>query len=204
MAIGNPDFLVFSGLSHQIEATHAASGPNPWIGSPFQWISEVQSGRKGAIGKRLVRGWAEGEGMQVAGKSSRGHDFQVNGKRVVVKLSLVWSDRRFVFQQIKDQPYDAGGAAGARAPASAAVDRTQERHLARADPQHTGQAGHDTKWLRLPGRRRPPAWLTSGYGAGTLCARQAGPGIRLAASSPFDSTFSAAASSPLWPRRGCG
>jgi len=167
MAIGNPDFLVFTGLSSQIEATYAASGPNPWIGTPFQWIAEAHSGRKGAIGKRLVRGWAEGEGMQVGGKSSRGHDFQVNGKRVVVKLSLVWSDGRFVFQQIKDQPYDAV-ALLALEPQRARLWIVPKNVIwNRAYPQHTGQAGHDTKWLHFPATRSP-AWLTSGYGAGTL------------------------------------
>ena len=160
-------FPVFTNLSTTVQASYPAPAANRWAHSPFQWIAQAHSGRKGAIGKRLVRGWAEGEGLLVLGKSSRGHDFRVNGHRVVVKLSLIWDDGRFVFQQIKDQPYDMAALLALesrRARLWILPKNVLWRHAA---PQHTGRGGQDTKWLHFPATR-PPAWLTSGYGRGTL------------------------------------
>jgi hypothetical protein len=160
-------FTVFSGLSTTVRSSYAPGGPSPWRASPFEWISEAQSGRKGAIGKRLVRRWAEAEGLQVAGKSSRGHDFEVNGKRVAVKLTLVWSDGRLVFQQIKDQRYDVVALLALEPQRARLWIVPKDVLWRRADWQHTGQAGHDTKWLHFPAAK-PPAWLTQGYGRGML------------------------------------
>lgn len=158
---------MFGGLSATVRSNYAVPATNPWAGSPFEWISDAQSGRKGAVGKRLVRAWAEGEGLQVVQKSGRGHDFRVSGNRVAVKLSLIWSDGRLVFQQIKDQPYDVV-ALLALEPCRARLWIVPKDLLwLRADWQHTGREGQDTKWLHFPATS-PPAWLTSGYGTGTL------------------------------------
>lgn len=59
-------FTVFSGLSATVRSSYTVPATNPWAGSPFEWISDAQSGRKGAVGKHLVRVWAEGEGLQVS------------------------------------------------------------------------------------------------------------------------------------------
>jgi hypothetical protein len=160
-------FTVFSSLSATVHSNYATSPTNPWAGSPFEWIHDAQSGRKGAVGKRLVRAWAEGEGLHVAGKSGRGHDFRASGNRVAVKLSLLWSDGRFVFQQIKDQSYDVV-ALLALEPQRARLWLVPKSVLwQRAEWQHTGREGQDTKWLHFHATM-PPAWLSSGYGAGGL------------------------------------
>jgi hypothetical protein len=101
------DFTVFSGLSSKVEAEYKLGGPDPWENSPFQWISEAPSARKGAVGRKLVRGWAEKERLPVANKSGRGHAFRVSQLCVAVKLSWVWANGLFVFEQIRDEAYDA-------------------------------------------------------------------------------------------------
>jgi hypothetical protein len=165
MAIGNPDFLVFSGLSKRIEATYAAGGPDPWKGSPFQWISEAQSGRKGAVGKKLVKAWAEHEGLNVKGKSGRGHAFRVDSVRVAVKLSLIWADGIFVFEQIREENFDVMSLLAVEPRRVRLWIVPKDVLWNNADWQHRGTAGRDTKWLHVPATK-PPAWLNS-YG-GTL------------------------------------
>ncbi len=171
MSISNPDFLVFSGLSKRIEATYAADGPDLWQGSPFQWISEAQSGRKGAVGKKLVKGWAEQEGLNVGAKSGRGHAFRIDTVRIAVKLSLVWTDRIFVFEQIREDNFDVMSLLAIE-PRNARLWIVPKDVLwNNADWQHRGAAGRDTKWLHVSAAR-PPAWLNP-YGGTLRKARRA-------------------------------
>jgi hypothetical protein len=157
------DFTVFSGLSSKVEAEYKLGGPDPWENSPFQWISEAPSARKGAVGRKLVRRWAEREGLQVADKSGRGHAFRVGKLRVAVKLSLVWADGRFVFEQIQKEGYDVA-ALLALEPQGARLWIVPCGVLWQQIGFHHGRAD---KWLHFPATK-PPAWLTKNYGRGTL------------------------------------
>ena len=150
--------MLIGGLSRELEGDYSPDEPDAWSGTVFQWISEAQSARKGAVGKKLVRRWAERAGMNVTAKSSRDHDFCVDGLRVAVKLSLVWSHGGFVFEQIRDQRYDVVSLL-ALEPAQVRLWVVPKYVLwEHAAWQHKGVAGRDTKWLRFPAIE-PPAWL---------------------------------------------
>lgn len=165
------DFSMFSDLSHAVQVNYTRDEESPWENSPFHWISEAQSGRKGAVGKALVRRWAEQAGMQVAGKSGKGHDFQIDGLRVAVKLSLVWTDRLFVFQQIRDQNYDVASLLALEPQRVRLWIVPKEVLWEHAGWQHTGAAGHDTKWLHFQATK-PCPWLKP-YGGTLPRARRA-------------------------------
>jgi hypothetical protein len=88
-----------------------------------------------------------------------------------VKLSLVWDDGRFVFQQIKDQNYDVVALLGLE-PKSARLWIVPKAVLWKhADWQHTGKAGHDTKWFHFQ-TTKPPTWLQE-YGGTSAKATKA-------------------------------
>lgn len=164
-------FTVFSSLSDQVEAEYKVYGPNPWEASPFLWIWQAPSATKGAVGKKLVRLWAEREGLQVANKSGRGHAFRVGQLRVAVKLSLVWADGLFAFEQIKQQPYDAVSLLALEPQKARLWVVPKEVLWNEADWQHRGAAGRDTKWLHV-NPTRPPSWLQA-YGGALPRARRA-------------------------------
>jgi hypothetical protein len=165
------DFSVVSRLSEGLQVDYQTDEADRWEGTPFHWFSKESSPRKGAIGKKLVRRWAEQEGMQVIAKSSRGHDFRVDGVRVVVKLSLVWNGGLLVFEQIKDQPYDVASLL-ALEPENARLWIVPKEVLwEHAEWQHMGASGQDTKWLRFDSAS-PRAWLRP-YGGTLSRARRA-------------------------------
>jgi hypothetical protein len=164
-------FTVFSGLSRELEPDPGHSETNPWERSPFYWFSAAASGRKGAVGKKLVRLWAEREGMQVASKVGRGHDFQIDGLRVAVRVSLVWADGGFAFEQIRDQSVDVMSLL-ALEPQNARLWIVPKEVLRQSiGGQHTGAAGRETKWLKFQAAE-PPPWLQA-YGGTLPRARQA-------------------------------
>lgn len=165
------DFSLVSHLSGELQVDYEASETDRWEGTPFHWFSKESSPRKGAIGKKLVRRWAEQEGMHVTGKSGRGHDFRADEVRVAVKLSLVWTGGLLVFEQIKDQPYDVVSLL-ALEPQRARLWIVPKKVLwEHAEWQHRGAEGRDTKWLRFE-PTRPPAWLNP-YGGTLRHARKA-------------------------------
>lgn len=168
MAVGDPDLLVFSDLSEAVheEYPDPVSTPDPWARSPFRWFANESSPRKGAIGKKLVRQWAEHEGMHV-GKSGHGSDFRIDGLRIAVKTGLVWAGQVFVFEQIREQGYEAAALLGLEPERARLWVVPREVLWDQADWQH----GHANKWLHVP-PEEPPSWL-SAYGGTLPQARQA-------------------------------
>lgn len=171
MASPDSDLSRIGRLSAEVAADYTSEAPDRWAASPFQWISTSASARKGAVGKKLVRRWAEQEGFAVASKSGAGHDFTVGSVRVAIKLSLVWADGGFVFEQIRDQPYDVVGMLALepeRVRLWIVPKTVMSEH---AGGQHTGSQGSETKWLHIASDD-PPAWL-SPYGGSLAQAKRA-------------------------------
>jgi hypothetical protein len=142
---------------------------DPWRGSPFEWIQTRPSRQKGAIGEALVAGWAEANGFAVSRTGDSDADRIINGHRVEIKYSNLWSDNGiYKFQQIRDQRYDYCFCLGispfhAHAwlipKAALMVDRPPA-----LVPQHGGAGGRDTRWLSFPAES-PPSWMHEFGGA---------------------------------------
>jgi hypothetical protein len=102
------DLDVITALADELQAQYKTSGPDPWANSPFRWIRDAASARKGAVGKKLFRRWAQQEGFDVKPKR-RGTpaDCVVNGLDIVVKTGLLWAEGAFTFEQVRRQAYDS-------------------------------------------------------------------------------------------------
>jgi len=134
-----------------------------WRGSPFYWIKNRPSRSVGAIGERLVAGWAATRGFDVVRPSSSDHDRLIQGLKVEIKFSTLWTDRPcFTFQQIRDQDYDYCFLLGVSPFDAQAwfVPKSELTHDRPPElvPQHGGSRGHDTKWLTFEAAS-PPEWL---------------------------------------------
>ena len=140
-----------------------------WEGSPFQWIKTRPSRQVGAIGEKLVATWCEDQGYAVARSPNTEADLLINGTRVEVKFSTLWTDsKQYKFQQIRDQAYDYCFCLGvspfdAHAWYIPKAELMNDRPPA-LRPQHGGQAGRDTKWLSFLAEE-PPEWLAEFGGA---------------------------------------
>lgn len=143
-------------------ANNYAAGPdNPWIGSPFEWILHVPSRTKGAVGELLVQEWARAKGLHVGRSSSSDADRIINGHRVEIKMSTLWSNGGFKFQQIRDQDYDLClclAISPFEVNAWLLPKDVLLEYVIGHMGQHTGAAGSDTAWLGFPSTS-PYAWM---------------------------------------------
>lgn len=148
-------------LSGSIAGDYLRSIDDPWVGSPFEWILKIPSRSKGAVGEKLVAGWAATRGLDVMRPPNSDADRIINGHRVEVKMSTLWANGGFKFQQIRNQDYDYCLCLGispfdAQAwllPKSLLLERVIG-HMG----QHTGTTGTDTAWLGFR-PESPYPWL---------------------------------------------
>jgi hypothetical protein len=171
MKQADADLALFARLSAEVALGFEDAAADEWETSPFGWIRREPSRRKGAIGEALVKDWATHEGMKVDSALDSGHDCQLDGLRVEVKLSLLWGGGEFVFQQIRDQNYEVACLLGLE-PQGVHLWVVPKKVLWKhATGQHTGAAAQDTKWLRFPATT-PSQWLKP-YGGTLRAARKA-------------------------------
>lgn len=167
--ITDPEVQILAALAGQLERDDEKIERRRqiWEGSPFYWIKSRPSRSIGAIGEKLVAGWAATKNFDVTRPSNRDHDRLIEGLKVEIKFSTLWIDRpTYTFQQLRDQDYDYCFLLGvspfdAQAwfvpKAEISYDRPPE-----LVPQHGGSRGSDTRWLTFDAAH-PPTWLLA-YG----------------------------------------
>jgi hypothetical protein len=138
-----------------------------WAGSPYEWLLAIPSRAKGAYGEKFVSELFRVNDFDVFKPlSGTDHDRVIQGHRIEIKLSTLWSKAPvYKFQQIRDQDYDYVLCLGI-SPDSANcwvipkaemnVDKEGVSH------QHGGARGVDTMWLSFEASS-PPAWMNK-YG----------------------------------------
>jgi len=161
--ITDPDVQILAALAADKESEYADDDAM-WLGSPFRWIKTRPSRQIGSIGEALVAGWCAVRGFDVVRSPDSEADRIVNGFRVEIKFSTLWTDNLiYKFQQIRDQNYDYCFCIGV-SPFDAHAWLIPKSELAQSRPpsyvpQHGGAAGRDTKWLSFTAAE-PPAWLS--------------------------------------------
>ncbi len=135
-----------------------------WDGSPFQWIKTRPSRQVGAIGEKLISHWCDAKDLEIARSPGSEADLVIEGVRVEVKYSSLWTDTGvYKFQQIRDQKYDYCFCLGV-SPFDVHAWFIPKAELMTVRPpslvpQHGGRAGQDTRWLSFPAAS-PPEWLS--------------------------------------------
>ena len=156
------EFALLSEIAERLRSRYA-NDIAVWADSPFQWMKPIPSSSQiGKIAEQLVAHWCEAKGFLVARNPDREADLVVNGARVEVKYSSLWTAGVYKFQQIRDQNYDYCFCLGVSPfdvhawyipKAELMVDRPPDLR-----PQHGGQRGQDTRWLSVD-VESPPHWL---------------------------------------------
>jgi hypothetical protein len=162
--ITDPDVAFLATLAGVLHADYVGEKEIAmWRGSPFYWIKGRPSRQIGSIGEALVAGWAAAKGFEVQRPLSSEHDRRIDGLRVEIKFSTLWTDNEiFKFQQLRDQDYEYAFLLGV-SPFDAQAWFVPKAELIHDRPptlvpQHGGSAGRDTKWLSFPAST-PPDWL---------------------------------------------
>lgn len=162
--ITDPDVVLLASIAATLMSDSINPADDPWIGSPFAWIRTRPSRQVGKIGEQLVAGWAAAKGLDVTRALNSDADRVINGRRVEIKFSTLWTGGGYKFQQIRDQQYDVAfflglspfAASAWVVPKAVLMERPFRPGIA---GQHGGQAGTDTAWLAFQ-VTQPPAWLS--------------------------------------------
>jgi len=153
-------FSELADASHRVAAYYLES-ESQWVGSPFEWLVRLPSRRKGAAGERIIEDWAVSRGLAVSSSPSTHADRIINGHRVEIKLSTLWSAGVYKFQQIRDQDYDYCLCLGL-SPFEAHVWLVPKdellRHVIGQRGQHRGREGTDTSWITVE-PESPEEWM---------------------------------------------
>lgn len=159
--IVDEDVRILASLSAAIAPDYKVADDDPWVGSPFEWILRVPSRTKGAIGEALVAGWAAAKGFDVTRSHNSDADRIINGQRIEIKLSTLWKNGGFKFQQIRDQEYDFAlciGISPFDAQAWLLPKDILRQYVIGHMGQHTGSEGADTSWIGIPADK-PYEWM---------------------------------------------
>ena len=151
-------------LSQQLSASYADEDLE-WRDSPFAWIKSRPSRQRGKIAEELVAALCDAAGLRVARSPDSDADLIVEGVRVEVKSSTLWKNRRYKFQQLRDQNYAIAICLGL-SPFSAHCWAIPKHVLLQnwdagsigIGSQHGGSAGTDTAWIDLE-PLHPPPWM---------------------------------------------
>lgn len=134
-----------------------------WDGSPFAWIRQHNPKTVGAIGEQMISGWFESNGSVVLPRASSSHDRIVDGKKIEMKFSTMWTNGCYRFSQIRDQDYDALACMGVSPhamhcwvlPKSVVVEAISKKWIL---PQHGGASATETAWFGID-PIQPPDWI---------------------------------------------
>lgn len=167
-SIDDAEVQILAGIAATLQADYL-SNDVIWDGSPFAWIKTRPSRQIGAIGEKLVAGWLAARGFNIARSPDSDADRLIEGKRVEIKFSTLWTDKHiYKFQQLRDQKYDFAICLGV-SPFDAhcwVIDKKEIlRHWKETksiQSQHGGASGSDAAWIEVD-PMSPHEWITD-YG----------------------------------------
>lgn len=169
MTIADSDVRLLATIAAGLEADYIAVD-EAWKGSPFAWIKTRPSRQVGKIGEQLVAGWLAARGFNVARSPDSDADRLVEGRRIEIKVSTLWRNGSYKFQQLRDQNYELAICLGI-SPFDAhcwVLEKSQILHEWRETgnlkSQHGGAGGSDTAWITAD-PNVPPDWLQPNGGS---------------------------------------
>lgn len=132
-----------------------------WHNSPFAWIKMAPSKSIGVLGEDIVSAIMRGMQNEVRVVKDSRFDRVINGVPVEIKTSTLWQSGKFVFQQLRNQPYKEVYFL-AIAPFEMRLWRhPKETVQSKWKPQHTGKEGTETFWITIDADD-VPSWFDVG------------------------------------------
>jgi len=158
--IKDSETKILAAISETLKSEYVDPLENEWEGSPFAWILTRRSSRqRGKIGEQLIAGWCAARDLNVIRSPSSDADRIIEGRRVEIKFSTLWTGGNYVFQQIRDQEYDYLLCLGISPFAAHAwILKKSEIPFTKLKHQHGGGRGKDTWWFSV-NPKSIPKWL---------------------------------------------
>jgi hypothetical protein len=77
-----------------------------WSSSPFSWIRTLPTASRAKAAESIVARLLQSEGFLVQPRFSKGHDLQVEGRKLKVRFSTLWSTGAYAFQKVAPGDYE--------------------------------------------------------------------------------------------------
>jgi site-specific DNA-methyltransferase (adenine-specific) len=151
------DFDYFASLARYFRSEYEEESVL-WEDSPFDYIVELSPPRKGSLGKKMLTKWCQVKGLIVETSTEKAVDAIINGHRIVIKTSFLWSEGFYKFQQIRDQNYDYIICLGLSPQTAHCWIMGKDYVLANSTSQHGGSHGTGTSWFTVH-PDNPEEWL---------------------------------------------
>jgi site-specific DNA-methyltransferase (adenine-specific) len=128
-----------------------------WKGSQFEWLLQLPARQKGTLGGRLVASWCAGKGLSTERSKEPGENLIINGHKIAIKFSTLWSNGKYKFQQIRKSGYDYVLCFGISPNEAHCWVFDREYAIKNATPQHKGEKGAEY-WIDI-NLKHPPKWI---------------------------------------------
>lgn len=77
-----------------------------WKNSPFEWILKLPPSRKGRLGSDLITSWLASKGADIGRTKDATKTVAINGHKISLKFSTLWTNGIYKFQQIRSTGYE--------------------------------------------------------------------------------------------------
>jgi site-specific DNA-methyltransferase (adenine-specific) len=132
-----------------------------WKDSPFEWVLQLPSRKKGKFARELLMSWFSGKGINfVKGKDSS-ETIAIEKLLFAIKFSTLWSHGAYMFQQIRPKGYDFLICFGLSPSAAHCWILDKKTTIKNSTAQHRGEKGAEYWFAVNP--KEPPEW-TQGHG----------------------------------------
>ncbi len=128
-----------------------------WEGSPFEWVLQFSARQKSAFGRQLIESWCRTKGLIISKPKESSESLIINGKKVAIKFSTLWTTQVYKFQQIRQEGYDSILCFGLSPSEAHCWLFAREDVIKNATPQHKGSAEY---WF-VVNPLSPPKWVES-------------------------------------------
>lgn len=160
--------LTFGDVARAIEHRFDRPANDKWRWSPFAWMRRLPSAKKHEAAKLMLRRWLKAQEFAVRSLKHRSASYlKINGHLVSLKVSFEWDECLYMFQQIRQEPYEYAMLAGI-SPARVrlwTVPRNEQNLF--VTPQHIGPKGPANHLVRVR-VDDIPKWLRRYRGIETL------------------------------------
>ena len=158
------EFVMFATTSSYLKEDIEGSS-DLWVNSPFEWVVNLPPRKKGKLGGKLVASWLASKGIQIdTATKDASETIVINGRKIAVKFSTLWTKGFYKFQQIRNTGYEFVLCLGISPFDVHCWVFDKNLALENATKQHKGGAKSEY-WITI-NPKSPPEW-TLGYG-GTL------------------------------------
>lgn len=155
--IRDQEVRALANIYESLKGEYTNPAQDIWAESPFAWIRTRPSRQRGKIGEQLIAGWCAARDLDVVRSPDSDADRIIEGKRIEIKLSTLWANGHYKFQQIRDQKYDYLLCIGISPfDVHAWIMKKSELPLELMPHQHGGGSGRDTRWMTVRPDNIPP------------------------------------------------